>query len=209
LGYGGGVNVFVIMGQNSSLRMTREEAAPIVKTWRLANAATVQYWRDLEAAILLAVQNPGFEYRVGITGLVSYFVMGNCLYCRLPSGRFLRYWAPAIQESFWPDGKPRGLEVTFLRVKGAAIFRAKLYGGLATENLAQAIAADLLAGALVRISNAGFKIVLHVHDSIAAEISEHEAQARLPEFSRLMSLPERWAVGLPIGADCHIGSRFG
>jgi DNA polymerase len=209
LGYGGGVNVFVIMGLAYAIRMTREEAAPIVKAWRLANAATVQYWRDLEAAILLAVQNPGFEYRVGITGLVSYFVMGNCLYCRLPSGRFLRYWAPAIQRSFWPDGKPRGLEVTYLRVKGAAVFRAKLYGGLATENLAQAIAADLLAGALVRIANAGFKIVLHVHDSIAAEIAEHQAQARLPEFSRLMSQPERWAVGLPIGADCHIGSRFG
>jgi DNA polymerase len=209
LGYGGGVNVFVIMGLAYKIRMTREEAAPIVRAWRLDNAATVQYWRDLEAAILLAVQNPGFEYRVGITGLVSYFVMGNCLYCRLPSGRFLRYWAPAIQQSFWPDGKPRGLEVTYIRVKGSATYRAKLYGGLAVENLAQAIAADLLAGGLVRIADAGFKIVLHVHDSIAAEIVEHEAQAALPEFERLMAWPEPWAGGLPVSADCHIGSRFG
>jgi DNA polymerase bacteriophage-type len=80
------------------------------------------------------------------------------------------------------------------------------YGGLWTENIVSAISRDLLAAALLRLERAGYRVGLHVHDEIIAEVPIGFGSTE--EFTRLMITPPSWALGLPIAAQAWSGSRF-
>lgn len=94
----------------------KKEAQAIVNKWRKASPALVELWGGqyrgvpwdpgvreffgLEGCAIQAVLNPGqeFSYRQ-----LSYQVLGDVLYCKLPSGRRLAYQQPRLT---W--GPPRG-----------------------------------------------------------------------------------------------------
>ena len=57
-----------------------------------------------------------------------------------------------------------------------------------------------------RFESAGYRIVLHVHDEICAEVPEDFGSAE--EFLQIITTPPNWAVGLPIAAKVREGERF-
>ncbi|MNW63069.1 hypothetical protein D3C74_412370 [compost metagenome] len=65
------------------------------------------------------------------------------------------------------------------------------------ENIVQAIARDCLAVSLVRVEQAGYDTVLHVHDEIGIESDKLED---LEKVLDLMAEPVPWAPGLPLKA---------
>ncbi len=67
----------------------------------------------------------------------------------------------------------------------------------------------MLATALVNMHDAGLPVVLHVHDSVTVEVSEKDAERRLPEFEAAMTQQPAWTEGLPIAVSCDISTRFG
>jgi DNA polymerase len=135
LDFGGAVDALVAMAAAYGILMTRSEAAPIVKAWRAANRQTVAYWYATDDAAANAVLYPGQEFAVPPLGLVSYFTQGDCLCCRLPSGRLLRYWQPRLRQEYWEDGAPKDrLSLSGLTVKGRAVFRRSLYHTILVEN---------------------------------------------------------------------------
>ena len=69
-----------------------------------------------------------------------------------------------------------------------------------------ATADDLLAEALLRLERIGYRVVLHVHDEIIAEVPAGFGSTT--EFSKLMITPPRWALTLPIAANAWSGPRF-
>ncbi len=210
LGFGGGPGALLAMGYNYGLMLSSAEAVPIVQAWRTANSQTVAYWYATDDAAAMAVMNPGREFFVPPLGLVSYFTYGDCLCCRLPSGRLLRYWKPRLQQEYWDDGKPKQrLSLSGLSIKGSAVFRRSLYHTILVENQVQAIAADLLGCALENMEEAVLPVVLHVHDSVAAEVPEDKAEDLLPVFRQAMLAMPDWTKGLPIAADCDASARFG
>ena len=92
-------------------------------------------------------------------------------------------WKPAADATEWP--------------------RARLWKGLACENITQATANDLLRHSLRQLDD----VVLHVHDEIVLETDRPEEMAvRLKE---VMCTPPKWAKGLPLGAEVAIMSRYG
>jgi DNA polymerase len=205
-GYGGGTGVFVIMSMAYNIRMNRDQAKPIVAKWRAANAEIVKYWYATSSAAINAVKHPGREFPVGPFGYCSYFMLDGALCCRLPAGRLLRYWAPRL-EGLDEWGNPI---LTALNPRGASVTRRPLYHTILVENQDQAIAADLLAIALDNMDrHGGLPVVLHVHDSIAAEVREDDAERLLPVFVDLMTVKPSWAAGLPTKVDAHISNRFG
>ena len=128
----------------------------------------------------------------------------------MPSGRCLRYWAPRIEQGYWEDGSPKAVpDLTVLAMKGKAVFRRTLWHGLFCENVSQAIAADMLCAALVNMDREELPVVLHVHDSVAAEIDEDQADALLPRFRAAMLGMPPWTNGLPTAVEAHYGPRFG
>jgi DNA polymerase len=196
LGFGGSIGAFAAMGRNYGVIMAESDARRIVDAWRRSNAWAVRYWAKLEDAYTRALRNPGREFSAG---RVTYLFNGQHLWYALPSGRVLCY----------PFAKFEGDEITYIKAawKPAADAkewpRARLWKGLACENITQAIAHDLLREALRQLPN----VVLHVHDEIVLESPDPEKDAEL--LREVMCTPPAWAAGLPLNAEVEVMSRYG
>lgn len=195
-GFGGGVGAFAAMGRVYGLHLPEPIAKRMVNAWRIANPWSVPFWSDLETAYTRALRNRG---KMFTAGRVSYYYDGQHLWYALPSGRVLCYpfarfeddgityskasWKPAADAKEWP--------------------RARLWRGLACENVTQATAHDLLREALRRLPD----VVLHVHDEIVLETdAPEEAKAALIE---VMTTPPAWAEGLPLDVEASVMERYG
>jgi len=210
LGFMAGAGAFIPAAMNYGIVIPREQAVEFVRIFRETNRPLVDYCDANLRAAMSAVVYPGQEFHVPPTGLVSWIMRENCLMCRLPSGRCLRYWAPEIRHGTWPDGSPKQYpDLTVLVMKGDYGLRRTLWRGLAIENVVQAIAADILCIALANMNDAYVPVSLHVHDSMAAEIHEDRADEMLPMFRQCMLYMPSWTSGLPVAVDCDYGARFG
>ena len=195
-GFAGGVGAFSAMGRVYGLVMPESESRKMVDAWRRANAWSVPYWSELEVAYTRAIRNPKTRM---VAGRVTYYYDGCHLWYALPSGRVLCYphalieedgvtyskasWKPAADAKAWP--------------------RARLWKGLACENITQAVAADILRHALRQLPD----VVLHVHDEIISETDQPEDVLDL--MQRVMCTPPDWAKGLPLAAEAQIMDRYG
>ena len=179
--------------------MSREAwiASEITKVlWRNKHPATVALWAGLQQAAQDAVQAPG---TISSYGCISYVVRRGFLWCRLPSGRCLAYGAPRMESRKTPWGTT-GNSVTALGVNSVTKRweRFALYGGLATENVVQAIARDLIAHGMLNAEAHGYPIVMTVHDEAVAEVPG--GRGSLDEFSKLLCDLPAWAGGIPLTA---------
>jgi DNA polymerase len=192
LGFAGGVGAFAAMGRAYGVHFEEAQARRIVDAWRRANPWSVRFWQELEEAYTRAMRNPGHEFSAG---RVAYLFDGQHLWYALPSGRVLCYpyarlesdgvtyakasWKPAADAKEWP--------------------RARLWKGLACENITQAAANDILRHALRQLDD----VVLHVHDEIVIETDQPI------DLERIMSTPPAWAEGLPLAAEVQTMTRYG
>jgi len=194
LGFAGSIGAFAAMGRAYGVMMPESDARRIVDAWRRANAWAVRYWAKLEDAYTRALRNAGREFSAG---RVTYLYDGQHLWYALPSGRILCY----------PFAKFEGDEITYIKAawKPAADAkewpRARLWKGLACENITQAIAHDLLRHSLRQLDD----VVLHVHDEIVLETADPEAPNTLKQ---VMCTPPAWAAGLPLNAEVDVMSRY-
>jgi DNA polymerase len=194
-------------GESATKAMTREGwlASELTKAaWRAKHPAIVQLWRTLEDGCFAAVQDKGATV---LAGPVRYRVAMGFLWCRLPSGRCLAYGAPHIREveTSWGERKP---SVTYMGVNSQTKKweRQVLYGGLACENIVQAISRDILAAGMLAVEAAGYPIVMHTHDEIVSEVPR--GFGSVEEFEGLMCRLPSWAAGLPVAAEGWRGVRY-
>lgn len=198
-------------GNRSGMTEHGWTAAEIVKLlWRGKHAFIEQYWWDLDAGAIAALQNPG--ERVTVRN-IQFVKAGSFMFLRLPSGRALVYPYPklAMKEMPWDgdDGRPAKKEV--FSYKGVDSYTRKwtecyAYGGLWAENVTQAAARDLLAEACLRLDDAGYPVVLTVHDEIVAEPPIDFGS--VDEFTALMNTLPPWATGLPVTAEGFSADRY-
>jgi DNA polymerase len=208
--FGGAHNALMAMAHQQGMLMVEGEARENVKDFRGASPDLMKYLYAVDDTAAKAVQYPGYEFPIPPLNIVSYFMQGDCLCARLPSGRLLRYWYPRLTQEYWPDGRAKNrLSLSGISIKGRAVFRRSLYHTILVENITQAIGADMLATALVNLDQAGLPVNLHVYDSCAGEVPEEQALQLAPVFEQAMLDQPDWTHGLPIGADVEIGARFG
>lgn len=192
LGYQGGVGALTTMG---ALKMGLEEneLQGLVDSWRGSNPAIVRLWSEIGKAALEAVEN---NTTVVIRHGIRFEPKHNILFIRLPSGRSLAYMRPGIGENRFGGSslKYEGMNQT---TKQWCV--QETYGGKLTENIVQAIARDLLAESMLNVENAGYKIVMHVHDENIIEVEKKKAD--LANVCRIMGQSISWAPGLPLRAD--------
>ena len=192
LGFAGGVGAFAAMGRAYGVQFEETQARRVVDAWRRANPWAMPFWSDLEEAYTRAMRNKGYEFSAG---RVTYCYDGQHLWYMLPSGRVLCYpyarlesdgvtyakasWKPAADATEWP--------------------RARLWKGLACENITQATANDILRHALRQLDD----VVLHVHDEIVIETDQPT------DLERIMCTPPAWAGDLPLAAEVQTMTRYG
>lgn len=205
LGYGMGANKFVDSCKTmAGIVLTPEQSKEVVTLYRNTNRKIVQFWADLNAAALDAVREEGSVQSVGA---IKYTMRGGYLWCVLPSKRPLAYARPKIVERETPWGSTTEA-VSF---EGMDSFtkkwsRHELYGGLLAENVVQAVARDIMAAAMLRLEDAGYPIIMSVHDELVCEVPE--GFGSVAEFEALMSAPPAWASTCPIDAEGWIGKRY-
>ena len=187
-GYGGGVMALKAFGADK-MGLTEEEMQHIVTQWRAASPKIPKLWRDTERAALWALGKPGRTFSTPCG--VKYRRDADALRCLLPSGRVLTYWGAYVPTgdglTFW------GQNQTTRKWE-----RISTWGGKLVENIVQAVARDCLAVAMVRLEEAGYKIVFHVHDEIIVEAPEG---SRWQDVADIMGQPISWAPGLLLRGD--------
>ncbi|MCP4989721.1 MAG: XRE family transcriptional regulator, partial [Colwellia sp.] len=207
-GYGMGWKAFqgscASMGQEVSEQLARKA----VNAFRKKNKKIRDLWYAVEKAAVFAVKDPKLlSYFTKETEHNLFFMKGDFLYLKLPSGRRLAYHKPEIQRK-----EKFGNMVDVLTFMGMGLnnqyIRQDVWGGTLVENIIQAIARDLLAEAMLRVETAGYKVVLHVHDEIVAEVDEEANKNTLGYFTKLITTLPKWAEGCPIAAEGWRGKRY-
>ena len=198
LGFLGGAGAFEVFGRAYGIHLSDTEVQSAVNGWRRANPWAMQHGQQLEGAYLRAMRNRGHEVSAG---RVTYLFDGRMLWYSLPSGRVLCYpnakfdaegnvtyskaaWKPAADAKEWP--------------------RARLWRGLAVENVTQATAHDILRRSLRQLD----AVVLHIHDEIVVECPAPEAESVAAHMHRVMCAAPPWAEGLPLAAEGVTTTRY-
>jgi DNA polymerase len=191
LGYGGSVGALTAMGA-LNMGLEQSELKPLVDAWRSANTDITALWWGVGEAAINAVQDKGvtYEHRG-----IHFKAESGFLFITLPSGRRLAYVRPRLEDDRW--GRPaltyEGVDKTWGRID--------TYGPKLVENIIQAISRDLLGFSMLNLAEAGFKIVMHVHDEVIIEAPETAPEATLDKIIQTMSMAPGWAKGLPLTAD--------
>ncbi|MBR3257397.1 MAG: DNA polymerase [Eggerthellaceae bacterium] len=190
LGYGGSTGALVAMGA-LDMGLTEDELPDLVKQWRDANPHITKFWWDVDKAALDAYRDK-VETRVGP---IRFCCRSGMLFVTLPSGRKLCYVKPRLE--------PNRFNRESLTYEGVGEskkwMRIETYGPKLVENIVQATARDLLALAMLRLRDAGFDIVMHIHDEAVLEVPI--GKSTVQEVCDIMGQAPVWAEGLPLRAD--------
>lgn len=201
-GFAGGLGAFAAMGRVYGVRLPESDARRTVDAWRRANPWAVRFWQDLESAYTRAIRYPGREFTAG---RITYLFQGEHLWYALPSGRVLCYPFAKLEED--------GLSYAKASFKPAADAkewpRARLWRGLACENVTQAASNCVLRDALRQLHGLKLQTVLHVHDEIVLECRREDAEAVVKQIRETMCATPEWAPGLPLKAVPVILERYG
>ena len=196
-GYQGGPNALISMGA-LKMGLTEEELPDIVSRWRKANPRIVDFWQKVENAALYVMNTArpvGLDPGIIFARESSPVDGSDFLTITLPSGRKLFYPSPHLAVNAFER------QALHYRTQiGANWGTNSTYGGKLTENITQAVARDCLAAAITRLADAGYRIVMHVHDEVVIEIDELDPEETLAEVNAFMGDPLPWAPGLHLTA---------
>ena len=157
----------------------------------------------LEGAVRSAVRAPGDSFEVrGLLRVDSAKGPDSVDYTRirLPSGRYLCYRNMHINE----DGQ--------LVYEGINQYTRKwelleTYYGKLVENIVQAVARDVFMTGMRKAEEAGYSVVLRVHDELVCEVPDD------PSFTHevladMMGTNPGWSAGLPLSAAGFEAYRY-
>ncbi|HBF4488938.1 TPA: DNA polymerase [Clostridioides difficile] len=192
-GYGGSVGALISMGA-IKMGLKEEELQPIVTAWRNANPNITKFWWDVDKAAKKAIKDRTI---VEIQHGIKFIYNPGVLFIELPSSRRLSYLRPKIEPHTTFSGDKityEGMEQTSKQWK-----RIDTYGPKLVENIVQATARDCLREAMFNITDAGYSIVMHVHDELVLDVDKKFGS--LEEVNSIMGKEISWAKGLPLKAD--------
>ena len=189
LGYGGSTGAMTAMGA-LKMGLSEEELPSLVTTWRNANPHITQFWWAVDEAAVKAVR----DKKPSRVGRVAFEYSSGILFVTLPSGRKLSYVKPKMGvNKFGREG------ITYEGIGESKKWtRLETYGPKLVENIVQATSRDILAEAMLRLENAGFDIVCHVHDEVVLEVPN--GTSSIEEINEIMAVNPVWADGLPLSA---------
>lgn len=192
LGYGGSFGAIKAMDKSGSI--PDEEIPMLVANWRRASPNICRFWREAETAAKIAIKE---RRTVKLRNGIAFSYINGILFIRLLSGRKLAYFDAKLE-----DYKGKGESITYAGVEQSTKHwgRLETWGGKLVENIVQAVARDCLAETLLKVSDAGYNIVMHVHDEIIVDVPVEDTDA-LAKISALMGEEISWAPGLPLRGD--------
>ena len=183
---------------------TLADSEKSVETFRREFSEVKDYWYAIERAAKKSI-------RTGRTvgcGHVTFDMKGPFLRMKLPSGRYLHYYKPKIEQVLAPWGEMKPT-ITYEGINEKKQWvRMPTHPGKITENADQAISRDLLAHGMMLAHKRGVDIRLHVHDQIIGLVEEDKAEEQLKILIECMEESPVWAPDLPLGSEGFISTVF-
>jgi DNA polymerase len=233
--YNGGVNAFLAFARLYGVNISEEDAQTIVNAFRTANPGITAAWALFDRASKECVEAPpGQKFwagtRPGDSEIINKFTgqpkFGNInilprVYFKrdnrrmamvLPSGRPIFYWYPKMEDVTTSWGAVKK-SITYMAIDSQSQQWRKfsLYGGLAFQNAAQALARDYAANALVLLDECNLFPVLTCHDEHGNEIPISRFRSKDDAISAVeacMLAEPFWAKDLPIAVDSSANFRY-
>lgn len=206
LGYQGGPNALIAMGAIKQ-GLTEDELPDIVQRWRGANPRIKDYWYAVDGAATSVMQD---ARPVGIDHGIIFARECNLLYgydyltIQLPSSRKLYYPQPYLADNQF--GRPA---IHYRTQVGSKWANTSTYGGKLVENITQAVARDCLALAVKRLTDAGYAVLMHIHDEIVIEIAAKDLHDdEIDRINKIMCEPIPWAPGLLLSAAGFVSNYY-
>lgn len=192
LGYSGGFGAIKAMDKAGTI--PDDEIPMIISNWRKASPRICKFWYNAEGAAKTAMEE---RRTVKLKHGITFSYINQILFIGLPSGRKLAYYDARIEEN--AKGKAA---ITYAGVnQDTKVWgRNETWGGKLVENIVQAVARDCLAETIKRVTAAGYRIVMHVHDEIIVDVPKGNEEA-LKQITDIMAEPISWAPGLPLRGD--------
>lgn len=179
LGFGCGAAKFKLVAKMmAGLEISAAESEAIVANYRRSNPKIVALWKTLQMMVEKS--------------------RGANLYMRLPSGRTITYREVSNKEGSLSGEIPRN----------GKMMRSKLYGGLLTENLTQALARDIFMHGVAEVDRQGYEVILRIHDEVVCLVDEADAETHRQKIQKIMALPPSWCASLPIGAEAALSKQY-
>lgn len=205
LGYKG----LIAYAEGYGVDMTTEQAKTAVDTFRGMYPEIPQFWKWIDEAVKYTTQTymPCEGYRLRVER------DDHMLRIWLPSGRALSYFKPEVRrlEAPWstPERPVHLDNFTYMGMNDKNQWvRISAHAGGLTENVVQSLAGDILWNGLVKSTEAGLPVVLHVHDEIAVEVPVAQAEQSLETLQRCMVDTPDWCSDMWLGADGFITKRY-
>lgn len=187
LGYGGSVGALKAMGA-IEMGLSEDELPPLVDAWRQTNPNIVQFWWDVDSAVMETVKYKHTTRSYGLT----FSCRSGMLFITLPSGRNLAYVKPKVGTN-----KFGGECITYEGIGSTKKWeRLDSYGPKFVENIVQATSRDILCYAMKTLRCCS--IVMHIHDEL---VIEADPRMSLDVLCEQMGRTPPWAKGLKLRAD--------
>jgi DNA polymerase len=168
------------------------------RLWRAATSQISGYWPELKDTAIEAIESPGKTLKCR---RVAMRRDGAWLRVVMPSGRCLCYMSPRV------EGSDRDARITYMGINNYTRQWQRLgtYGGKLFENICQSFAGDILKANMGHIEDAGYEIVLSVHDELVCYAPDTD-QYTAEHLAALMARVPEWAPGMPLAAagfECY------
>jgi DNA polymerase len=193
-GYGLGAEKLQVQLKTAGVGVSIDEARRIIVAYRSKNHAIVALWK--QAKLFIEAIERGDHATLGRPGVLECVPEKRAI--RLPNGLLMAY------EDLSRSEGPNGLEYTYKTRNG----RTRIYGGKLIENVCQALAACIIKFQLVKIAD-NYKVVMTVHDAVAAVVPEVLVQTAKAFIEDCMRTAPDWAQGLPLNCESGFGPSYG
>lgn len=202
LGFGGGAARLA----RAAYLMTKDDPRP----------EAVIRWTEAEAQVVVdGFRNHTRDYicrlwsKLQRTAEKAASARKELMIIRLPSGRPMYYWnvrkrtVKAIRKTDEGDKLVERTEIFTQIAKGDPSSYRKLYGGLLTENVVQAMCRDVLRDGWVALHEAGYDVAFTAHDEYVVELKPGQTGEDVDKLL-LETGNNSWAAFIPLGLDGHL-----
>lgn len=193
--YAAGIGVTLTPKQSKeAINAYREEYYKVKQTWYKCGDAAVE-----------AVRNPGVWIHAGEKLTLAYHK--KFLWMRLPSGRLICWYDPRIEVRRTPWGEDKD-SVTVMGTNSVTKQweRDVLIGSSIYQSAVQGTARDLQINGVMNVEDAGYPVVLLVHDEQLSLVPE--GFGSVEEYGTLMCKPTTWGSDIPLAYEGWRGLRF-
>lgn len=184
-GYGMGANKLQTTCRAGALGgapiiLETHEAQAAINTYRMSHPKVTEYWKQGDAMLGHMHAGAGLMTWGALTVMKGGIVLPN----DAPIFYELR-WAPIERQ--WQRRTRKGW--------------VGIWGGTLVENVVQAMARVVMSQAMIKMTLAGYKIVLTTHDEVVVLVRDETAAEDFGKLVEIMRAEPEWLPGIPLDAE--------